>query len=236
MERPTYRARVERIFDHCADTRSLFLRTLAGRLPQYSPGMFVSVTIPLANEVRVRPYTIATSPEDGEPFELCFNLVPNGPGAAWMFERKVGDVLDFTGPFGAFTLEHPPGREIVFIAEGTAIAPIRPMLHRVLSQHLVYPIHLLYAARSPEHLLYRNELELLSQAHQPFNFEPLIITAEGNLLYQRLLDEAQRRWVEGDSDRSRHFFICGVGPGVLKLRDMLRQAGYERRSVRYERW
>jgi ferredoxin-NADP reductase len=234
MERPIYRARVERIFDHCADTRSLFLRTISGRLPPYSPGMFVSITIPLAQEVRVRPYTIATSPEDGEPFELCFNLVPNGPGAAWMFERRVGDLLDFTGPFGAFTIEHPPEREMVFIAEETAIAPIRPMIRRALSQPVVHPVHLLYAAQRPEHLLYRNELESLSKAHPRFGFELLVI--EHDSLYQRLLEEVERRWVARDKDRSRHFFVCGIGPGVLKLRDVLRQAGYERRAVRYEQW
>jgi CDP-4-dehydro-6-deoxyglucose reductase len=233
MERPTYRARVERILDHCADTRSLFLRTLSGQLPPYSPGMFVSITIPLASELRVRPYTIATSPEDGEPFELCFNLVPNGPGAAWMFERRVGDLVDFTGPFGAFTLEHAPDREMVFIAEGTAIAPIRPMLRRALAQPAGHPIHLLYAAHRSEHLLYRPELELLSRACPRFGFELLI---EHESLYQRLLDEVQRRWVASDSDRTRHFFVCGIGSGVLKLRDRLRQAGYERRAVRYEQW
>src|SRR5262249_18538001 len=144
MQRPTYRAQVERIFDHTADIRSLFLRTRGQPLPQFSPGMFVSITIPLADEVRVRPYTIATSPEDGEPFELCFNRVPNGAGAAWMFERRVGDLLDFTGPFGTFTFERAPDREIVFIAEGTAIAPVRPMLRRALARPAAHPIHLLY--------------------------------------------------------------------------------------------
>ncbi len=236
MERPTYRAQVERIFDHCADTRSLFLRTLSGRLPQYSPGMFVSITIPLANEVRLRPYTIATSPEDGEPFELCFNLVPNGPGAAWMFERGVGDLLDFTGPFGAFTLERAPEREMVFVAEGTAIAPIRTMIRRALLQPAAHPIHLLYAAQSSDHLLYLAELESLSKAHQRFKFEPLVIAAEHDSLYPRLLDEVQRRWVVSDGDRGRHFFVCGIGPGVLQLRDLLRRAGYERRAVHYEQW
>jgi ferredoxin-NADP reductase len=234
MERPTYRARIERVYDHCADTRSLFLRTISDRLPNYSPGMFVSVTIPLSPEVRVRPYTIASSPEDGEPFELIFNLVSNGPGAAWMFERRVADLLDITGPFGAFTLERAPAREIVFIAEGTAIAPIRPMLRRALSQSPVHSIHLLYAARDCEHLVYRSELESLSQDHPRFKFEPLVIEQE--LLYPRLLAEVQRQWVTGDTDRSRHFFVCGIGSGVLKLRDLLRQAGYERRAVHYERW
>jgi CDP-4-dehydro-6-deoxyglucose reductase, E3 len=234
MERPSYRGRIERIFDHCADTRSLFVRTLRGRLPQYSPGMFISITIPLANEIRTRPYTIVTSPEDGEPFELCFNLIPNGPGSAWMYERKVGDLLDFTGPFGAFTLEHAADREIVFIAEGTAIAPIRPMLHRALAQCSNHPVYLLYAANRIEHLLYRPELDSLSEANPQFGFQSLVI--EHASLHQRLRDEVQRRWVESDNDRSRHFFVCGIGSGVLKLRDLLRQAGYERRAVHYEQW
>ncbi len=236
MERPTYQARVERIFEHCGDTRSLFLRILSGRLPYYSPGMFISVSIPLANEVRMRPYTIATSPEDGEPFELCFNLVPNGPGAAWMFEREVGDLVDFTGPFGAFTLERPPEREIVFIAEGTAIAPIRPMIRRAVAHLTGHPVHLLYVAERREHLLYRAELESIAAKHQRFGFEPMVIHAERDLFYEWLLDQVQRRWVLADDDRSRHFFVCGVSPGVLKLRDLLRRAGYERRAVRYEQW
>jgi ferredoxin-NADP reductase len=49
-------------------------------------------------------------------------------------------------------------------------------------------------------------------------------------------DAAVRRWIDGDADRSRHFFICGVGAPVLALRDRLRAAGYARRAVQYERW
>lgn len=234
MERPIYQARVEQMVEHCADTRSLLLRTISGRLPRYSPGMFVSVIIPLANEVRVRPYTIATPPEDGEPFELCFNLVPDAPGAAWMFERRVGDLLDFTGPFGAFTLERAPAGELVFVAEATAIAPIRPMLRRTLAQPGADLIHLLYAAQRPEHLLYRSELESMSAASPRFRFETLVTDAHP--LYQRLIEAVHSRWVAADSDRTRHFYVCGIGSGVLQIRDLLRRAGYERRSVHYERW
>ncbi|HKV53646.1 MAG TPA: FAD-dependent oxidoreductase [Candidatus Binataceae bacterium] len=235
-ERPNYQARVERIFDHCADTRSLFLRMVNRPLPRFSPGMFISVAIPLANETRLRPYTIATSPEDGEPFELCFNLVPNGPGAAWMFNRRAGDVLDFTGPFGAFTLEESPEREAVFIAEGTAIAPVRPMIRRALVSADGPPIHLVYAADRPDHLLYRDELEGLARSSRRFTFEPTVIEGGPDSLHGRLLEIAQTRWVAADSNRSRQFFVAGVGGGVLKLRDLLRGSGYERRAVRYEQW
>ncbi len=225
---------MERILEHSADTRSLFLRTVTGRMPFYSPGMFISVKIPLPEELRIRPYTIATSPEDGEPFELIFNLVPNGRGAAWMFERKVGDLLDFTGPFGAFTLERAPDRETVFIAEGTAVAPIRPMLRRALSQPCSHSVHFIYAAAKPERLLYRAEFESLAVTNSRFRFEPLIV--QGKELYESLSDEVARRWVHGDGERRRDFFLCGIGSGVLKLRDLLRGAGYERRAIHYERW
>ncbi len=40
----------------------------------------------------------------------------------------------------------------------------------------------------------------------------------------------------GDSDRSRQFYLCGVGKGVITLRNLLRGAGYERRAVHYEQW
>jgi benzoate/toluate 1,2-dioxygenase reductase component len=236
-QRPALRACVERIYDHCADTRSLFLRMTAGTLPRFLPGMFISIAIPLALETRIRPYTIASSPDDGQPFEICFNRVPGGPGAAWLFDRVAGDELNFTGPFGAFTLEHAPAAATIMIAEGTAIAPIRPMLRRAIAEASAHPLELLYAADRREHLLYSTEFERLAAAHPQFHFEPIIVGAdETAALYARLLDEANRRWVLGDADRGRHFYICGVGKGVLALRDLLRGAGYERRAVHYEQW
>ena len=65
-------------------------------------------------------------------------------------------------------------------------------------------------------------------------FTPLLVPASE--LYDRLIAETRRRWIDADSDRSRHFYVCGVGKGVLALRDLLRGAGYERRAVHYEQW
>jgi ferredoxin-NADP reductase len=208
-----------------------------GALPQFLPGMFISVAIPLASETRIRPYTLASSPEDGEPFELCFNRVANGPGAAWLFDRTPGDELNFTGPFGAFTLDRAAATETIFIAEGTAIAPIRPMVRRAIATASSQPITLLYGADSAEHLLYSNEFERLAATHSSFRYEPIILNGNDSAaLYTRLFEEVGSRWVNADTDRDRHFYLCGVGKGVIALRDLLRGAGYERRAVRYEQW
>ena len=235
-ERPLYRARIERIFDHASDTRSLFLRMTEGALPAYLPGMFISVSITLPQETRVRPYTIVSSLEDREPFEICFNRVAGGVGVAWLFERRVGDVLNFTGPFGAFIFDRAPVAETVFIAEGTAIAAIRPMIRRALAYRSGRTIRLLYAAECAEHLLYRDEIAGWTDAHPEFHFETFIADAGRDPLYARLAGEVERRWVSADNERARQFYICGIGKGVLGLRDLLRGASYERRAVRYEMW
>jgi 3-ketosteroid 9alpha-monooxygenase subunit B len=234
-KRTSYQAKVERVFEHAEDTRSLFLRMVNGPMPRFIPGMFISVAIPLEAETLARPYSIATSPEEGEPFELCLNRVPGGAGSGWLCDRRIGDTINFVGPFGAFTLDRAPEAETVFVAEGTGIAAIRPMLKRLMMAPLAYPVSLLYAADRKDHLLYHEELERMAAAAR-FRLQTLIAGPSAQTVYERLMETARRQWVEADQERGRQFYICGVGKGVLALRDLLRGSGYERRAVRYEQW
>jgi ferredoxin-NADP reductase len=234
VKRGTLNARVEKIFDHTADTRSLFLALTSGTHLRFVPGQFISITIPLGDETRSRPYSLASEPEDRGPFEICFNRVAGGRGVQWLFERQVGDTLDFSGPFGTFTLEQAPEAELGFVAEGTAIAPIRPMLKRAIASSPAAKIHLIYAAPDREHILYSADLDALARTAPNFSVETVI--AAPAQIYDRLFELAQARWVIGDADRTRHLYICGVGKGVIRLRDLLRGAGYERRAVHYEQW
>jgi ferredoxin-NADP reductase len=237
-KRPGRSARVERIFDHNADTRSLFLRLVESPPLVFNPGQFISISIPLADETRTRPYTIASCPDDGEPLEICFNRVPGGRGVDYLFERRPGDELVFSGPFGLFTIDQPPDAELVFIALGTGIAPIRSMIRRMLSSGLQRGFHLLYGAHDEAHLLYRSELERWARERGDFDLELTTSPASAPPaeIYDRVYAIAERRWVDADTIRARHFYICGVGPGVLRIRDLLRTSGYERRAVKYEQW
>ena len=230
--RPTRSAAVDRIHDHTSDTRSLFLTPTDGNRVRFIPGQFISIAIPLPDETRTRPYTIASPPSQDSTFEICFNRVPQGRGAEWLFDRKPDDQLDFTGPYGTFTLDTAPPAEAIFIADSTAIAPIRPMLHRALSAASHPNMTLLYAAPTPDHILYRTEFDSFAASDRNFKFETLVIPQPET--YTRLLAEAERRWVNADTERTRHFYICGIGKGVSALRDLLRNAGYERRAVHYE--
>ena len=220
-----HEARLERIVDHGADTRSLFLRL--GAPLAFRPGQFVSCLLAVDGGI-IRPYSIASDPEEAERLELLLNLVPGGPGSHYLFGLAPGAPVRFTGPWGTFVLDRAPAAEAVFIAEGSGIAPIRPMLRRALASGPTHPLRLLYATASAEHVVYRAELEAMARTDPAFHFERVPAAA--------LEADVQRRYVDADADRSRRFFICGVGGIVPALRDLLRRSGYERRAVQYEKW
>jgi ferredoxin-NADP reductase len=210
--------RVDLIREHGADTRSLFLALDAPL--SFRPGQFLSCLLPVGGERIIRPYSIASGPDEPERLEILYNLVSDGPGSGHLHTLQVGDALHFTGPWGTFVLDEPPDAETVFVAEHTAIAPIRAMLrwHAVRPHR---PFRLLYGTAVG---VYLDELTALP------GLETEVVRPD------RLLDETRRRFVDADAARSRHFFVCAIGATAYALRDCLRGAGYPRHAVRYEKW
>jgi NAD(P)H-flavin reductase len=233
-----YEATIENIFEHTEDTRSLFLRLSTEQSFGFTPGQFLSFLLPADGQVLTRPYSIASNPEDGKVLEICFNLVPGGLGSRYLFDRQIGDLLRFTGPWGTFILDQAPESECIFIAEGLGIAPIRPMINRLLTVRSESPVQLLYSVAREKDLLYLPEWQAWSRNSARFQFAPLLShpSAEWTGLRGSLIEQVERRYVRADSDRSRCFYLCGVGRQVITLRDLLRQAGYQRRAVQYEKW
>jgi ferredoxin-NADP reductase len=222
-----HEARIVRIVEHAADTRSLLLRQTDVPRIAVRPGQFISCLLPVGGETLIRPYSIASDPED-EDLEICLNRVPGGPGSAYLLGLPDGAAIRFTGPWGTFVLERAADAETVFIADGTGIAAVRPMIRRALATNRRHPVALLHGVPDATAALYRDELEALARRTPAFRVE--------HVASARLRDEVARRWVDADQDRSRRFFVCGVGAIVPALRDLLRGAGYERRAVQYEKW
>ncbi|NOT55633.1 MAG: FAD-dependent oxidoreductase [Deltaproteobacteria bacterium] len=235
--RPSSVAIVERIKHHTADTRSLFLRPTTGPLA-FLPGQFLSLLLAVDGALLTRPYSIASYPGDGELLEICLNEVPGGRGSHYLCSLAVGAQINFTGPWGTFVLDQPPAAECIFLADGTGIAPIRPMLRRVLESEHSLPVRLLYRAEDEAQVLYRNELMSWTRQHPRLTCELMLPTPSDGWrgLHGTLLEHVEARYVHGDDDCGRHFYICGVGPAVTQLRDLLRGAGYQRRAVQYEKW
>jgi NAD(P)H-flavin reductase len=78
-----------------------------------------------------------------------------------MRKLKRGDVMGIRGPFGShWPVEEAIGRDVVIVAGGIGLAPLRPALYRLMAERAKFRrIVLLYGTRTPEDMLYRRELE-----------------------------------------------------------------------------
>jgi NAD(P)H-flavin reductase len=74
---------------------------------------------------------------------------------------KPGATVGVRGPFGSeWPLAACAGKDIVLVAGGIGLAPLRPVVYHLLAHSEAYGnITVLYGARSPEERLYRRELE-----------------------------------------------------------------------------
>jgi len=95
---------------------------------RFLPGQYVDV---IADGVR-RSYSLANAPRADNLLELIIKRYPGGHLSGFWFERaKVNDLLRIEGPFGTFFLREDGPTNIVFLATGTGIAPVKALLEEL---------------------------------------------------------------------------------------------------------
>ena len=78
-----------------------------------------------------------------------------------MDKMRRGDILGIRGPFGTpWPINQAGGKDVVFVAGGIGLAPLRPALYEVVTHREKYgKVVLLYGTRTPNDVLFRHELE-----------------------------------------------------------------------------
>jgi sulfite reductase subunit B len=122
----------------------------------YMPGQFVELTIPGVGEA---PISITSAPHERGYIDLCVRRVGNVTEA--LHRMKAGDRVWIRGPYGVgFPFESIKGRDIVYVAGGIGMAPLRSSINYVLKHKSEFgKITVLYGARTPGDLLFKNEFE-----------------------------------------------------------------------------
>jgi NAD(P)H-flavin reductase len=105
------------------------------------------------------PISISGNPTDSSV--LVHTVRSVGTVTKAMRSLRRGEFLGVRGPFGSrWPVVEAAGSDIVIVAGGIGLAPLRPALYHVLSQREKYgKVVLLYGTRSPDDILYRRELE-----------------------------------------------------------------------------
>ena len=184
-----------------------------------------------------RAYSICSPPVDTNRFALCLNRVQDGFMSNFLCGMKEGEEVSLQGPFGDFILR-PPMRDTIFIATGTGIAPFRSMLQWLFAdeaQDQGKQLWLLFGNRYERDIYYHDEFMRLAGGHSNFHYSPTLSRPDEE--WQGLRGYVQQHVTEIAQGRSDvHAYICGLDKMVEANRELLKSLGWDRRSIRYEKY
>jgi len=186
----------------------------------FNPGQVAILGV--ANE-QPAYFAFSSSPEDRELEILVKQTI--GASAA-LFDLKEGDgvnLLGVTGP--GFDLDAQRGHDLVFVAMGTGVAPLRSALRYALNRKDHFgQLVVLYGVRTPDDFCYRDETESWEQAG--VELRQVISRPDGHDwsgptgYVQTLLDHVLPEL------NSPVALVCGSREMIAQTRDRLQQMGF----------
>ena len=214
---------ITRIRDQGRDIRSFDLAPAVAASDhgvEFTPGQVAVLRV--GNEEPAY-FAFASAPEDGE-LEI---LVKRTIGASVaLFDLKEGERVELMDVAGhGFGLDQQHGSDLVFVAMGTGVAPLRSALRHVLPRKKDFGrLVVLYGARTPDDFCYRDETETWEEAG--VELRQVVSRPDGHDwsgptgYVQSLLDHVL------PSLKSPVALVCGSREMIAQTRDRLQQMGF----------
>jgi sulfhydrogenase subunit gamma (sulfur reductase) len=214
---------ITRVRDQGSDTRSFNLLPVGAEQVHgvaFIPGQVAMLGV---HDEEPAYFAFASAPEDRE-LEI---LVKRAAGASVkIFDMKEGARLDLLGVTGhGFDLDRHRGHDLVLVAMGTGVAPLRSALRHVLKRQQDFgQLVVLYGARTPDAFCYRDETQSWEDAG--VELRQVISRPDGHDwsgptgYVQSLLDHVL------PDLKSPVALICGSHEMIAQTRDRLQQMGF----------
>lgn len=200
----------------------------------FSSGSFVKMG-PMAKDDAppMRKYFSIASGDEKRPYQLCIKT-GDGPFDEWLTALQEGDAFVVEGPGGAFRFRAPsPHKEVVMIATGTGITPLRSMLQSsAFSKASLSRVCLLFGFWSEEEILYAEEWEASG-------FETIYMLDHPSQAWQEKVGwvtDYLREHPNAFDWQHTDFYICGQSQMLAAVKEILKDYGVEEDSIHHERW
>jgi len=182
----------------------LRLKFTAGRPFSFHPGQFVMLSVLGFGEI---PIGITTSPAEKGFFEVAVSSI--GMVSQKICSLSVGDEVGVNGPFGnGFPLSKIKGKDVVLLAGGFGLAPLRSLIHLVQKDKKMFKsLKILSGARNPKFLLYRDEYKDWEK------FAEVYLTVdEGDSTWKGCVGNITKLFDRINVDAGSVIIVCGPPP------------------------
>ena len=200
------------------------------KLFRYYPGQFVTLEIPIDGSIVRRSYTVSATPSRPHSISVTVKRVDGGQISNWLHDNlRVGNTLFLTGPNGTFTCIPDDTGPYLFISGGSGITPVMSMSRWLCDTTPDADIHFLHFARSPDDLIFAEELQLMQRNHPGFRCQFVCSEVKEGSTWNgptgRISPEILTELVP--DLKNRGVYLCGPLGFMEATRAMLEQLGFE---------
>jgi len=179
----------------------------------FRPGQYVSLEYPHAQPRVWRTYSIANAPRPDNTVDFHVRAL----GAGWLSGSLVrrarpGDMMRLAAPMGSMSVDRRSNRDVVCVAGGTGLAPIKAIIEDLASFNRTRWVHVFFGARDRDDLYDVDDLQRLAKAYPWLSLMPVCSHDSGWGGEEGLLSEVVRRygpWQDHD------FYVSG-SPAMVR--------------------
>lgn len=213
-----FRTTIGRIDQLTHDIKGLRLELAEPETIRFKAGQYVQLYTQPYGKVKekvFRAYSMASVPSDNRAVDLIVRQVPQGICTTYVHqELKVGDEVRISGPYGDFYLRGN-SEELIFIAGGSGLAPIRSLILDILEKKLPHKMTFFFGAVTRRDLYYLDFFSDLAAKHEQFRFVPALSKPDPADNWQGevgLITEVVSRSI--DNGQNKEAYLCG-SPGMI---------------------
>ncbi len=226
---------ISRIEEHADIAKSYFFKSEA-EPAFFKAGQYLTFKLEIGNSVVTRSYSIASSPAsalNGE-YQITVKRIADGFVSDYILDNwSVGDEVVAYAPEGNMT--YSPLRDaknIVAIAGGSGITPFLSLARAIDQGDEDCSLTLLYGCRTSAEILFKSELDSLSQKNEKINVV-YVLSHSDEEGYEKGFVGADviKKYAPAES---YSIFVCGPGGMYKFLEAELPKLEIERKYIRFE--
>jgi len=181
-----------------------------------------------------RPYSIACRPREDGLISLHVKAVPGGwVSGALALHTEPGDELTLGPALGTMTLSHAGRRDLLCVAGGTGLSPVKAIIEQVVRDSAASPreVFLFYGARKRDELYDMKELWRLTDAYSGLHLTPVTSDDPAFDGMQGNVGRVAARYMP---HKDLEAYVAGPADMVRETIRVLKRAGIYRERIHYD--
>jgi len=234
QEHKEHKLKLIKIIGEVPETKTFRVGVPDQNIP-FLPGQFFMVRFEDSTTLH-RAYSIASSPTQKNHIDITMNLV--GAFTKKLWQAKIGDYLIFKGPYGKFYFSEDMKNNLVLIGGGLGITPLMSIIRFCNDKKLQNRIKFIYSVRTPEDIVYNEEIKKIKDENNNFNYTVTITRPKPEHNWTgktgRIGEDLLKQNI--DNIENSLYYLCGPLEFVKSDITMLETLGAKKEQIKTDIW